>query len=120
MSKTILYLEDNANNAKMVEILLKREGFNVVIAKDSQEGHQLAMEYQPDLIICDYHLPGQVKGSDFIQMMRDEPCCVDIPILMLTADISTYPASMEAGADSYLNKPINREQLLDNLYPLLK
>jgi len=119
MAQTILYVEDNADNALMVQIILKREGFTVVIAKYNDIGLQLAIDHKPRLIIIDYHLPGQLKGPDLIEIIRNTPSIADTPIIMLTADTMAYPQSMAAGADAFLNKPIGREQLLNSIQALL-
>lgn len=119
MAQTILYVEDNDDNALMIQLILKREGFTVQIAKDGETGLQLARELRPDLILLDYHLPGIIKGPDFVRTVRGTSQIADIPIIMLTADTSTYPESMQSGVDLYLNKPISREPLLNSIFSLL-
>lgn len=119
MSQTILYVEDNVGNAMMVKMVLSREGFEVIIAKDGNSGLTLANTHQPDLIICDYHLPGHTKGPQFVQAIRSTPALATTPIIMLTADTSAYPDSMESGANMFVNKPINRETLLSSVNSLL-
>lgn len=120
MSKSILYIEDNDANATMIQVILKREGIPVLIAKDGNTGVQLAIDHEPVLIICDYHLPGLFKGPEVVETIRHTPRIAETPILMLTADTTTYPKSMESGADGYLNKPINRDQLLESIHKLLR
>lgn len=120
MSDTILYIEDNENNAKIIELILKRAGFKTLIAKNGDEGIQFAIDHKPILIICDYHLPGHLKGSDIVQKIRQTVSIADTPFLMLTADSSTYPQSMEYGADGYLSKPVTPDQLIENISTLLR
>ena len=119
MSKTILYIEDNKENAVMIRTILKREGYEVVLATDGDTGIQLAIQHEPVLVICDYHLPGQIKGADIVETIRQTPSIANTSILMLTADASTYPKSIQSGADGYLNKPVNRDQLLDAVNRLI-
>ena len=120
MSDTILYIEDNENNAKIIELILKRAGYTTLLAENGDEGIQLAIEHKPILIICDYHLPGILKGSDIVQIIRETDDIADTPFLMLTADSSTYSKSMEYGADAYLNKPVTSDQLIENVMTLLR
>ena len=122
MSDLILYIEDNDNNAKIIELILKRAGYSVLIAKDGDEGIQLIEKHKPVLIICDFHLPGMLKGFDVVKMIRETPHIAETPFLMLTADSSsaTYPKSMEYGADAYLNKPVTPDQLIENVTTLLR
>lgn len=119
MAHTVLYVEDNDDNALMIKMVLQREGATVLIAENGTIGLTLAQEHEPDLIICDYHLPGKIKGSDFIQAIRKMPALSDTPIIILTADTSTYPDSMEAGANLYLAKPVARDLLLKSVNSLL-
>ena len=91
-----------------------------IIAINGDDGIQLAIEHEPILIICDYHLPGLLKGSDIVRIIRQTDRIADTPFLMLTADSSTFPKSMEYGADAYLNKPVTPDQLIDNVLSLLR
>jgi len=120
MADIVLYIEDNENNAKIIELILKRAGFMTIIAINGDDGIQLAIEHEPILIICDYHLPGLLKGSDIVRIIRQTDGIADTPFLMLTADSSTFPKSMEYGADAYLNKPVTPDQLIDNVLSLLR
>lgn len=120
MSDLILCIEDNDDNAKIIQLILKRAGFSVVHAQDGDVGIQLAIQHEPVLIICDYHLPGQLKGSEIVQVIRQTTPIADTPILMLTADTSTYPKSMESGVDAFLNKPVTPDQLIQNVNTLLR
>ncbi len=122
MSDLILYIEDNDNNARIIELILKRAGYSVLIAKDGKEGIQQINDYNPVLVICDFHLPGVLKGFDVAKIIRETPHIADTPFLMLTADSSstTYPKSMEYGADAYLNKPVTPDQLIENVANLLR
>jgi CheY-like chemotaxis protein len=120
MSDVILYIEDNDNNAKIVELILNRAGFETIVAENGDEGIQLAIQHKPSLIICDYHLPGVLKGIDILKTIRETPLLAETPFLMLTADSSTYPKSIEFGANAYLNKPVTPDQLIDNVNTLLR
>lgn len=118
MTQTILYIEDNMDNAEIVETMLAQSGYEVYIASDHQEGMTLVAQHTPDLIICDYHLP-EVSGADIVKSLRQLPDTSSTPVLILTADIFTEAKSLSAGANMYLTKPIRRNQLLDAVSKLL-
>lgn len=120
MSNLILYIEDDYDNAKIIQLILQRADFSVLLAKDGDEGIQLAIQHEPMLIICDYHLPGSLKGPEIIQTIRQTTHIADTPILILTADSSTYPKSMGSGADAYLSKPVTSDQLIQSIGTLLR
>lgn len=118
MTKTILYIEDNEDNATIAEKILLRAGYIVHIAWDGPEGIAMVEDCDPDLIICDYHLP-EMNGPQVIEHIRSIDKVKDIPIIMYTADIYTRTSSIDAGANAYLNKPIRRNQLVSTIESLL-
>jgi len=111
MSFKVVYIEDNVDNIEIVTSILGRHNYEVEVATDGDMGVEVVKEYQPDIIICDYHLPG-LNGPEVVQTIRDIPEFTDTPIIMLTADIYSRANSIKAGVDVYLNKPIRRKQLL--------
>ncbi len=118
MTKTILYIEDNEDNVKIAKKILLRAGYVIYIAWNGPEGIAMVEDCSPDLIICDYHLP-DMNGPEVIEHIRSIDKVKDIPIIMFTADIYTRAASIEAGANAYLNKPIRRNQLISTVEALL-
>lgn len=119
MSQTILYIEDNEANVDLVKAIGEGAGYTMLVAYSGQEGIQLAQEQMPDLIVCDYHLPG-MNGLDVVRALRADDTTKSIPIMMLTADLYSYPDSMELGVDDYLNKPIRRNMFLNRVNRILK
>ncbi len=118
MDKTILYIEDNLDNAVIVKGILAYEGYTVHIAQDGVEGLALADELQPDVIITDFHLPC-INGPEVVKALRANESFKKTPIVMLTADIYNQSASLAAGIDSYLNKPIRRNKLVVAIHELI-
>ncbi len=118
MPQVILYIEDNESNAELVEAIGMGAGYQVLIAFSGQEGIDLAEKHLPDLIVCDYHLP-YMNGHDVVIALRANDKTQHIPIMMLTADIYSYPDSLELGVDDYLNKPIRRNMFLNRVKRLL-
>ena len=81
MSEKILIIEDEALIADSIEYALKKEGFQVIIARDGVQGLVMAREQSPDLMILDIMLPG-MSGFDICRTIRSES---SMPIIMLTA-----------------------------------
>lgn len=119
MTQTILYIEDNDINAELVERILHKQGYTIEIAENGLQGITLAEQLQPDLIISDFHLP-DINGPQITHSIRNNEALKHIPIIMLTSDIYNRAASMEAGVDAYLNKPIRRKLLLATIEKLLQ
>jgi PAS domain S-box-containing protein len=115
--RTVLYIEDNLSNLKLVERLLERvPEVRLIPAMQGQLGLELARRHQPDLILLDLHLP-VLNGRDVLQALKDDPATARIPVVVLSADAT--PSQVErllaAGAADYATKPIDVEWLLDTV-----
>jgi PAS domain S-box-containing protein len=115
--RTVLYVEDNLSNLKLVERLLERvPEVRLIPAMQGQLGLELARRHQPDLILLDLHLP-DLHGRDVLQALKDDPATAWIPVVVLSADAT--PSQVErllaAGAADYATKPIDVEWLLDTV-----
>lgn len=82
-SKKILIVEDDALTLTMLSDTLKNEGFDVVEAIDGREAIDFAVKECPDLILLDIIIP-EVDGLDVFKRLREEGCCKDTPIILLT------------------------------------
>jgi DNA-binding response OmpR family regulator len=111
MSSKILLVEDEPQIAAFIRRGLQREGYNVIVAADGENGLDLAFAELPDLIILDVMLPG-IDGLSVCRQIREGE--LQTPILMLTAKdaVPDRVAGLEAGADDYLVKPFAFEELL--------
>ena len=107
----ILLVEDEAKLAQFIELELKYEGYNVTVVNDGLSGLSNARESVPDLILLDWMLPG-MSGVDICKRLRQTRN--NVPIILLTAkdDIGDRVAGLDAGADDYIVKPFNLEELL--------
>lgn len=106
----ILIVEDESKIARFLELELKHEGYEVLIAADGRTGLEKALNEKVDLIILDLMLPG-LSGIEVCRRIRLES---QIPIIMLTAkdDVSDKVAGLDTGADDYMTKPFAIEELL--------
>ena len=119
MSK-VLIVEDEPDFIHMLEIILKRKGFEVVHAERGQDGLVLAEVEAPDVIILDMMLP-DLDGVQFCRQLRATSAIAHIPILVLSArmDPSEQKKALAAGANVYLIKPAGSAELVEHLQRLL-
>ena len=114
MSKTILYVEDNEFNRKIVRQLLAATTYRLLEAVDGEQGIATALESPPDLILMDIQLP-RLSGLDATQQLRQDPRTERIPIIVVTSFALSGDdrKALEAGASGYLAKPYSPRQLLE-------
>jgi len=120
MSKTILYVEDNEMNRKIVRALLKNTTYRLVEAHDGEAGVAKALEVKPDLILMDVQLP-RMSGIDATRKIRSAADTAQTPILVITsfALSGDEQKAIEAGATGYLAKPYSPMDLLGRIRKLL-
>jgi two-component system cell cycle response regulator DivK len=111
--KTILYVEDNELNRKIVRDLLRRTSYRLIEAVDGEAGIATALEQRPDLILMDLQLP-KVSGIDAVRMLRNAPTTAHTPIIAITsfALSGDQQKAKDAGASAYLAKPYSPFDLL--------
>ncbi len=115
--KTILVIDDSRLVLEMIATLLEDEGFNVLQASNSPAGVELARRHCPDLVICDIMMP-VMDGYGVLATLRSDPVTAAIPFIFLTAKASRAEIrqGMNVGADDYLTKPFEFQELLDAVY----
>ena len=106
--KTILIVDDNPLNLKLVNVLLVGEGYDVRTANDSEEVLQLLRECHPQLILMDIQLPG-IDGLELTRRLKADPATRDIAVIGLTAYAMKGDEKRirAAGCDGYIPKPID-------------
>jgi len=118
MNERILVIEDDPAILKMLQRGLGFEGYTVDLANEGRSGLNLAREHHPDLVILDWMLP----GMDGLEVCRRLRLVGSLPILMLTAKdtIQDRVQGLDAGADDYLVKPFDLDELLARIRALLR
>ena len=118
MSERILLVEDEEKLARMVEMELKYEGYEVEKALDGRRGLDLALSGGFDLVLLDIMLP-QLSGMEVLRRLRRES---QVPVIMLTARESVVDkvAGLDSGADDYITKPFAIEELLARIRAALR
>jgi len=110
---TILYIEDNEYNRKIVRQLLGRTSYRLLEALDGESGVAIARQELPQLILMDVQLP-KMSGLEATRTLKADPRTRDIPIIVITsfALSGDREKAAAAGADSYLAKPYSPRELL--------
>jgi len=113
MPKKILVIEDEKDIQELLQLYLKRDGYEVHIARDGETGLRKASQERYDLILLDLMLP-QVDGLEICRSLRSRPQTADIPIIMITAKVeeSDRIVGLEMGADDYITKPFSPREVL--------
>ena len=117
----ILYVDDNEDNLYMLTNRLYREGYDVRIATDGEEGVKMSRSENPALIIMDLGLP-VLDGWEAIRQIKSSPETKHIPIIALTAHAMSYDRdkAREAGCDDFDTKPVDMPRLMEKIRSLLK
>jgi len=114
----VLVVEDDADIAQALRRSLGVEGYDVRLSADGVDALEQSSTFEPDAIVLDLGLP-RLDGVEVCRRLRDEG---DVPILMLTArdGLEARVAGLDSGADDYLVKPFERQELLARLRALLR
>jgi len=113
MNPLILVVEDEAPQAEVLSYNLRKEGFDVVVAKDGAEALEKIEEKCPDLLIIDWMLP-EYSGVEVCKRLRKNPQSCVLPIIMLTArgEESDRVLGLDSGADDYVVKPYSLKEII--------
>jgi CheY-like chemotaxis protein len=116
----ILLIEDNEMNRDMLSRRLVRKGYEVILAKNGEEGVEAARRDLPNLILMDMSLP-VMNGWDATRLLKQKSATAHIPIVALTAHAlnTDREKAMEAGCDGYETKPVDLPRLLETIEQLL-
>ena len=120
MSKRVLIVDDEPNIVISVEFLMKREGFEVSVARDGEEGLAAIRQQRPDLVVLDVMMP-KLNGFEVCEAVRADPDLSGVRILMLTAKgrEAEIKKGIELGANTYMPKPFSTRELVDKVKALL-
>jgi len=121
MTARILVVDDVESSVKLLEALLLREYYEVVSAYNGAEAIEICLGGQIDVVILDVLMPG-IDGFEVCRRLKDDPRTTNIPVVMLTALNSAQDkiTGLEAGADDFMTKPVNDQQLLSRVKSLAR
>jgi two-component system cell cycle response regulator DivK len=114
--KKILVVEDNEKNMYLMSYIIEKMGHKPIRAVTGEQGVEMAVTEQPDLILMDIQLPG-IDGLEAIQRIRASKASVSIPIIAITSYAMTGDRErlLGAGCNGYIEKPINSETIMSEL-----
>ncbi|AUC82459.1 response regulator [Lacinutrix sp. Bg11-31] len=121
MKSTILIIEDNEQNMYMLSYLLTRSNYNVIEAFNGLDGFRLAHEHNPEIVLIDIHLP-DMDGYEICNKLRHKGLPKGTTIIVVTscAMSGDREKAIGAGADGYLEKPINPETFVNEMENIIK
>lgn len=118
---TILVVDDEEDIRELVELNLRREGYNVLTCETGEQALAQATRNGPDLVVLDLMLPG-MDGLDVCKRLKGDPATRKMPVVMLTAkgEEADIVAGLELGADDYVTKPFSGKVLVARVRRLLR
>ena len=117
----VLYIEDNLDNMILVKRVLEIEGYEVIAAHSGTEGLAKAIENRPDIIITDINLP-DIDGYEITYSLKQDKKTAHIPVVAMTANVMKKDKEhvFDAGCDGYISKPIDVDELPEQIENFLK
>lgn len=114
--KTILLIEDNLEIRENTCEILGLEGYNVIAAANGVIGLELAKEHLPDMILCDIFMP-KLNGYEVFEELKKDASTKNIPFVFLTASADKYEVEtgLGMGADGYIRKPFEHDELMNQI-----
>jgi putative two-component system response regulator len=118
---TVLIVDDEPRNIKLLETLLHAEGYATVIASNGKDALALAASEKPDLVLLDVMMP-DMDGFETVARLKGDPQTKRVPVIMVTAldDRASKQRALEAGAEEFLSKPIDHADLTVRVRNLLR
>ena len=120
MSPRVLVVDDDPQVLRLMRVNLELEGYDVVSAPDGEQALEAVITENPDVVVCDVMMPG-IDGLTVLRNLRSNPHTKKIPFVVVSAKAqrSDIKAALEMGADKYITKPFDPQELLDAVELLL-
>ena len=121
MTKTILIVEDNAKNMKLVRDVLQHHGHRTLEADTGEAGLALALQERPDLVLMDIQLP-DIDGTTVLARIREDASFDAMPVLAVSASVmpDEQQKIVSSGFDAFITKPIQLQQFRETVQRMLR
>lgn len=118
--RTILIAEDSLEQRSLYAAILTGAGYRVLEAGDGAEAVAIVQRERPGLVLMDVTMPG-TSGWNAVHVLKQDPATIDVPIIVVTGLAASWDrdASIAAGADEYLAKPVSPHRLLEEVRKFL-
>lgn len=117
---TILVVDDDFLNRELLQAHMENAHYNVILANSGSKALEMAVAYQPDIILMDVNMPG-LNGYRVCNELKKTPTTSHIPVLLMTAmdDDENVVLATEAGADGFISKPFDIPHMLEQISRLI-
>ncbi len=122
MKHKILVIDDDPEIVQIIELILRKEGYEIEKAGSADEGMQAITRSRPDLIILDVRLPG-ISGKEFCSLLKSKEAFKDIPIIMISGEYiapKDRVTGLDLGAEDYVLKPFDQRELAARIRVVLR
>lgn len=116
----VLIVDDERRNRQLLEIMLGEEGYDLSCASDGSEAVEMATRDRPDIILLDVMMPG-MNGYEVAARLKAADATSDIPLVIISAldDENSRQHGVNAGAEGFVSKPVNRQEVISCVRSLL-
>lgn len=118
--KKILIVEDHADIRRLIRMTLEFDDYEIFEATDGASGFAMAQQIEPDLVLLDVMMPGELDGLDVCHLLKASSTPAIVLLLTARGRSEDLAAGLEAGAEGYLVKPFSPLQLIGNINELLE
>jgi len=121
MKPTVLIIEDDSTTARLLEVILDREGFHALVAHDGPKGLEIIHSQPVDLVMLDLMLPG-IDGFEVLSQLRADPETANLPVIVVSvkSQATDKQNAADMGANAYLTKPYDIAEMLQLIGTLIR